>query len=149
MSIGKRIKQTRIDLGISQAKLGEKLGVTQQMIAQFENSGKNPKLETLNRIADALGVTTEYLLGVESRGTSFTTFLWDDPFSVAGFEVIPIGEDLYKMKNYAEKYYFSVNRKELESLSNSVVDYLGYKIEKLKKTKEVFYEDAETTKEEE
>lgn len=147
MSIGKRIKQTRIDLGISQAKLGEKLGVTQQMIGIYENGQRNPKKETLEKIAEALGVTAEYLLGTESNGANFTSFLWDDPFSVAGFDVIPIGKDLYKIRNYVEKYYFSVNKEELERIADSVVDYLGYKIETLKKTKEVFYEGADTSDE--
>ena len=63
MTIGERIKNARKDKGWSQSELGKALGVSQQMIAQFENSRKNPKIETLDKIASALGVSVIDLLG--------------------------------------------------------------------------------------
>ncbi len=66
-TVGERIKAERKKKGWSQAKLGKELGVTQQMIAQFENSKKTPKHETLERIAEALCVPTVSLLGFEDN----------------------------------------------------------------------------------
>ena len=37
MSIGEQIKKYRNEVGLSQKELGEKLGVSQAMIAQYEN----------------------------------------------------------------------------------------------------------------
>ena len=63
MTIGERIKKARKNKGWSQSELGQVLGVSQQMIAQFENSKRRPKLETLDKIASALDVGVLDLLG--------------------------------------------------------------------------------------
>lgn len=54
MTIGERIKKIRQEKGLSQKELGEKLGVSQQMIGQWETGKANPKIETLIKIAEAL-----------------------------------------------------------------------------------------------
>lgn len=56
MNIGEQIRKYRKEAGLSQKELGEKLGVTQQHIAQYENGKRIPKLETINNIAGALGI---------------------------------------------------------------------------------------------
>ena len=45
----------RIESGVSQAKVGELLGVSQSAIAQVEAEGNNPKLATLRAYALAVG----------------------------------------------------------------------------------------------
>lgn len=57
MNIGNKIKELRKSKNISQEKLGYKLGVSQAMIAQYENGKRNPKRETLIKIAEALDAT--------------------------------------------------------------------------------------------
>lgn len=56
MTFGENIKRIRKEKGMSQQALGEKLGVKQQTIAQYEKIQEMPKLETVRRIAAALGV---------------------------------------------------------------------------------------------
>lgn len=56
LKIGEKIRQERKKTNLSQKELGEKLGVSQAMIGQYENGKRQPKLETLGRIAAALGV---------------------------------------------------------------------------------------------
>lgn len=60
MTVGQRIKEARISMGISQLELGKRLGVSQAMIAQYENGARNPKTETLQKIGDALGISWTY-----------------------------------------------------------------------------------------
>lgn len=60
--IGDNIKKIRKEKKISQKKLGEMLGVSQSAIAQFENSKSIPRLETIAKIADVLGVSIEDLM---------------------------------------------------------------------------------------
>lgn len=67
MTTGERIKHYRIKKGLSQKKLGEILGVSQQMIGQYENSSKTPKFETLEKIAKALGVSIMDLISFSDR----------------------------------------------------------------------------------
>lgn len=63
MTIGERIKEARLNAGITQRELSEKLGVSFVNISQWENGTRKPKYETRQKIADALGVTVDYLLG--------------------------------------------------------------------------------------
>ena len=56
MTIGQRIKEARENAGMTQAELAKKLGIPYQSIGQWERDVRNPKKETLQRIADALGV---------------------------------------------------------------------------------------------
>lgn len=65
MSVGDNIRRFRKEKGWTQAELAELLHVSQQMIGQFENSKKPPKLETVEKIASALGVTAFDLMGIE------------------------------------------------------------------------------------
>lgn len=57
MSIGENIKRIRTEKKMTQKELGEKLGgISQQQIGRWENDNKTPKIETIRRIATALGV---------------------------------------------------------------------------------------------
>lgn len=67
MTTGQLIKEARKRAGLTQKGLGERLGITYQTIAQWENDLRNPKLDTLQRIADALGVSFFDLLSKEER----------------------------------------------------------------------------------
>lgn len=55
--IGIEIKNARLTVGITQAELARRLGVTPQAISQYERGIKKPKIETIKKIADALSVS--------------------------------------------------------------------------------------------
>lgn len=56
MTTGELIKQARQNSKITQKELAEKVGVSYQMIQAWENNRRNPKTETLKKIAAALNV---------------------------------------------------------------------------------------------
>jgi Zn-dependent peptidase ImmA (M78 family)/DNA-binding XRE family transcriptional regulator len=58
--IGERIKAARINAGLSQDELGEKLGITKMAISKYENGVITPKSGTLIALAHALDVNVEY-----------------------------------------------------------------------------------------
>lgn len=62
MTTGQLIKAARKKAGMTQKELGAKLGVAYQTLAQWENDLRNPKLDTLQRIASALGVPVQELI---------------------------------------------------------------------------------------
>ena len=66
MTVGQKIKLVRQQKKISQQKLGDMLGVSQAMIAQYEKGDRNPKIETLQRIAIALEVPITSLAEYET-----------------------------------------------------------------------------------
>ena len=55
-TIGDRIRNARKLAGLTQSDLAKKLNVTQQMIAAYENGKRNPKFETIKKIAFYLHV---------------------------------------------------------------------------------------------
>ena len=62
-SIGRRLKQTRESRGLSQAQLGRVSGVGQAYISSLEaERQRNPGIETLRKLATALGVPVAKLL---------------------------------------------------------------------------------------
>lgn len=65
-NVGENIKKFRKLKGLTQKELAEKLGITQQSVAQYERTNKLPKLETLLYIANALDITLNGLLFGES-----------------------------------------------------------------------------------
>ena len=54
MTTGGLIKTQRKKRGLTQKELGARLGVSYQTVAQWENNLRNPKIETLRKIANAL-----------------------------------------------------------------------------------------------
>lgn len=63
MDIGQNIKRIRKEKGLTQRKLGELCGINEANIRKYELGGANPKIETIQKIALALGVSTDYLRG--------------------------------------------------------------------------------------
>ena len=49
------VMKKRIDKGMTQAELAEKIGTKQSAIARFESGDYNPSISMLNKIANALG----------------------------------------------------------------------------------------------
>ena len=60
---GARLKELRLETGLSQRQLGEKLGVCNQTVSFWESGSREPDLDTLSEIAENFDVSVDYLLG--------------------------------------------------------------------------------------
>jgi len=58
-----RLRAARELRKMSQGDLAEKAGFQPSAISHFETGGRSPSFDNLKRLADALTVTTDYLLG--------------------------------------------------------------------------------------
>ena len=63
MKIGDRITQARKHLKWSQSELGQKVGVSREIIGRYERSEVSPSIEVAIKIAEALNVSLDYLAG--------------------------------------------------------------------------------------
>lgn len=63
---GEQLKACRKAKGMSQATLSKLLGVTQQAVGKWETGRSNPDPEMLVRLAEVLGTSTDYLLGLHN-----------------------------------------------------------------------------------
>ncbi len=57
----KRIRQARIEAGLSQAELSRRMYVTQPTVSDWESGRKAPHVKNLARLALLLGVSFEWL----------------------------------------------------------------------------------------
>jgi len=62
VSLGERIKERRQTLKITQQDLAQALGMTPQHISAIEQNKWSPSLAVLPKLAEELGVSTDYLL---------------------------------------------------------------------------------------
>ena len=60
--VGRRIRLKRDGLGMTRDKLAEAIDVTPKFIQDIEYGNKGMSTETLVRLSEALGLTTDYIL---------------------------------------------------------------------------------------
>ena len=61
--IAERIKELRIEKGLSQAQLGKIIGTSQKAIDFWERGIHEPKASYVIALCDYFGVSADYLLG--------------------------------------------------------------------------------------
>lgn len=125
MTTGQLISTARKNAGMTQAELAQKLGISYVGISQWERDIRNPKKETLQRIADALDISLSELTGKqeETIGNSILEILREsgltflevvkktgiDPqklFAIVSGEHVKISkEDANKLKAVLPKKY--------------------------------------------
>jgi transcriptional regulator with XRE-family HTH domain len=63
---GTRLKEARERQGLSQAQLADRAEMQPSAIAHFEANRRKPSFENVRRLAKALTVSSDYLLGVQA-----------------------------------------------------------------------------------
>ena len=63
--LGKRIKQLRLEQGLTQQQLGDLVHVTRVSICSYEKEERTPTLDTLIDLANALKVDLNTLIGYD------------------------------------------------------------------------------------
>ena len=62
VQLGKRVRELRTQAGITQAVLAERIGVSPEFLSRMERGMKGPSLQTIERLAEGLGVAPRDLL---------------------------------------------------------------------------------------
>ena len=65
IALGKKIRSTRRGMDITQAQLAEMAGISTAFVGHIERGTRALSVETLARICKALGVSADYLIGLE------------------------------------------------------------------------------------
>ena len=79
MRIGRRFKSARLAKGLSQNQLADKLGCPRTYLSKIENGNLAPRLEQLERLSRAVGITVADL--VDSKRELNTRLILSDPFT--------------------------------------------------------------------
>ena len=78
MKIHERIKEIRLDQGLSQNKFGERLGVTRDMLSNIEYTRVAPKPIFINHLCETFNVNRDWLMTGE--GEMYNTKDKDEEF---------------------------------------------------------------------
>lgn len=57
------LRRARKALGLTQEDLGAKIGILKAAVANYENGHRSPSISLLRALSEALGVSTDYLIG--------------------------------------------------------------------------------------
>lgn len=117
MTTGERIKAARKKAGLTQKSLGEKCNMPDSQIRQYELGMVNPKIDTLNRIAEALSIPIAELMdpSLLSLTNSVIDLFSDENVQDLG----PSGPD-----SPSEHYLISQFRKLNEKGQKKATDYI-------------------------
>ena len=62
--ISNRIREAMEEKGVTQASLSRLTGLPAGTISRYANGRRNPNAEVLGKVASALGVSCDYLIGM-------------------------------------------------------------------------------------
>ena len=65
--VGQRIRELREGLEMSQPVLAEKINVAKNTLSQYESGACKMSIDVLVRLAKALDISTDYLLGLKKH----------------------------------------------------------------------------------
>ena len=113
MSIAELIKRRRLELKMTQTQLASNASLTPAAISQFESGTRKPSFNTLSSLADALKVTTDYLLG--KRKQNYDDLLADPQVALMfkGLMELPERdkETMLEFYQFLKKYNFQLQLK--------------------------------------
>lgn len=69
-ALSQRLRQLRENRGWLQKDIATRVGVLREVIANYERGVSHPPLPTLQKLAHAFGVTTDYLISGEAPSAS-------------------------------------------------------------------------------
>lgn len=102
MTIGKRISRLRTKLGVSQAYLADKTGISSSTLSRYETDAvTNIPSDKLENIADALNTTPAYLMGWEDDRHQELEI--EDVHKIDTKELPVLGEIVYNLPTYEEE----------------------------------------------
>lgn len=67
VDFGNTLKTLRLHENLTQAQLAQKLGLTKSVVSAYETSLRMPSYEVLIHIAKLFHVSTDFLLGIETK----------------------------------------------------------------------------------
>lgn len=84
--IGDKIKLLREAKGLTQQQIAQDpaFGIKQGTLSAYERNAREPNIETIRRIAEYFGVTSDYLIGISEHQTA--------EYDAVG-KVIPLSDD--------------------------------------------------------
>lgn len=144
MTVGENIRKIRKEKGLTQKQLGQLCNpqISESNIRKYELGNQNPKIETINRIATALGVSEYELQGITkedilkslSETSSFYSYLHSLGYEV--YESPDTDKWIIHIKNTDADIYLT--SKEMSTLEYTTKENIELRITKYLNDKKHF-----------
>ena len=82
MEFGEKLRKLRKEQHLTQLQLAQRLGVVKSVVSYYENGERFPSYDVLTRISRTFHVTTDYLLGTETRRSLDVSDLSDEHIAI-------------------------------------------------------------------
>jgi len=140
MALSTRIKEARKKAGLTQKELGARAGMSESMIGQYETGYRRPKYSTLERIAEAMGLTADCFL--EDRNDPDVQNIMLEDFCASSYELLiklrAVGwaeltcdrPGQYEMSD-GKGTSFYATEEELKQLDKETDSFMLYKLQEL------------------
>lgn len=116
---GDMIKKHRTEQGLTQKKLGELCGIADSNIRKYESGRQNPKIETLQKIADALDIKISELISLnDAIGSVLETTEENRIIHTYSAIEVAIKDNLNKMNNLAKKKVYDYTEDLIQNPQN-------------------------------
>ena len=69
VDFGQRLKELRVQAGMTQLQLAQRMGVTKSVVSFYELQERTPSQDILVKLSGIFKVSTDYLLGLDPRET--------------------------------------------------------------------------------
>lgn len=126
MEFPKRLRELRLQRGLTQQEMADLLNMTNQNYGRFETQNANPKINTLIKMAQILGVSVDYLLGTGE----LTTETEEGKLAKAAYWTKQLVPD-FKLE-YKNGYYYLIVLQDLNSpfddINNNIKAGANFKI---------------------
>lgn len=122
MTLGEKIKAARVQAGLTQAQLAEKLHVSRQAITKWESDAGIPDIENIKRIARLLNMSIDYLLDDDQQMEKVTVREAIDLQKYAGKRK-KVKKDHVVREKYPDAEIYTLLAKQRVLKSEKVVDH--------------------------
>lgn len=97
IAVGKMIAAERVKNGLSREQLAERVAIATETLARYERGDRTPKSQIVDRLASALNVTTDYLMGRENIKKETAQ---KDDLNALSIHIDNIDHDVYTIPMY-------------------------------------------------
>ena len=88
MTVGEKIREARIKAGLTQKEVGIRSGIAEPTIRRYEHGLLNPKIETIQKIAESIGVPLSMIVTLETEKPELYT-IWRDCVAIGEITLYP------------------------------------------------------------
>ena len=92
-NFNENLKEARLKSGLSQKDLSENIGVAKSTYSLYESGKREPNADTIKKIASALNISADTLLGIDEEPTTLAAHFDGDEYTE---------DELDEIKQFAE-----------------------------------------------